>query len=143
MNDFAETSGLRDYPLARRGMMMMTGLMSGFTLAVGRVVAQTITTDAKGLDVGDTKIPTSEGDLPAYYARPAKGTRFPVVIVNEEIFGVHEHIRCVPQVGEGGVSRDRSRVLRTHRRSFENDGCEGDRHQRDLQDARCPLRRGC
>jgi carboxymethylenebutenolidase len=91
MNDFAETAGLRDYPLARRGMMM-TGLISGFTLAVNRVEAQTITTDTNGLVVGDTKIPTSDGDLPAYYAHPAKGTKFPVVVVIEEIFGVHEHI---------------------------------------------------
>jgi carboxymethylenebutenolidase len=91
MNDFTETAGLRDYPLARRGMMM-TGLISGFTLAVDRVEAQTITTDTNGLVVGDTKIPTSDGDLPAYYAHPAKGAKFPVVVVIEEIFGVHEHI---------------------------------------------------
>jgi carboxymethylenebutenolidase len=91
MNDFTEIAGLRDYPLARRGMMM-TSLISGFTLAVNRVVAQTITTDANGLVVGDTKIPTSDGDLPAYFARPEKGTHFPVVLVIEEIYGVHEHI---------------------------------------------------
>jgi carboxymethylenebutenolidase len=92
MNDFAETAGLRRYPLARRGLMM-TSLISGFTLAVDRVEAQTITTDTTGLVAGDTKIPTSDGDLPAYYARPAKGSLFPIVIVNEEIFGVHEHIK--------------------------------------------------
>src|SRR5262249_34419236 len=45
------------------------------------------------LDVGEAKIPTAQGELPAYYARPAKGTHFPIVIVNEEIFGVHEHIK--------------------------------------------------
>jgi carboxymethylenebutenolidase len=92
MNDFTETAGLRDYPLARRGVLM-TSLISGFTLAIQRVEAQVITTDTTGLDAGEAKIPTSEGDLPAYYARPAKGTHFPVVIVNEEIFGVHEHIK--------------------------------------------------
>jgi carboxymethylenebutenolidase len=92
MNDFAEAAGLRDYPLARRGLMM-SGLISGFTLAVERVEAQTITTDTNGLDAGEAKIPTSDGELPAYYARPAKGTHFPIVIVNEEIFGVHEHIK--------------------------------------------------
>jgi len=92
MNDFAEAAGLRDYPLARRGLMM-SGLISGFTLAVERVEAQTITTDTTGLDAGEAKIPTSDGELPAYYARPAKGTHFPIVIVNEEIFGVHEHIK--------------------------------------------------
>ena len=92
MNDFTEAAGLRDYPLARRGMMM-TSLISGFTLAIQRVEAQTITTDTNGLDAGATKIPTTDGELPAYYARPAGGTRFPIVIVNEEIFGVHEHIK--------------------------------------------------
>jgi carboxymethylenebutenolidase len=92
MNDFTEIAGLRDYPLAQRGLMM-TGLISGFTLAVERVEAQVITTDTNGLDAGDAKVPTSEGELPAYYARPAKGSNFPIVIVNEEIFGVHEHIK--------------------------------------------------
>ena len=33
--------------------------------------------------------------MPAYYARPATGTRFPVILVNEEIFGVHEYIKDV------------------------------------------------
>jgi carboxymethylenebutenolidase len=91
MHDISEIAGLQNYPMARRGMMM-TSLISGFTLAVQRVEAQTITTDSHGLDAGDTKIPTTSGELPAYYARPAKGTHFPIVIVNEEIFGVHEHI---------------------------------------------------
>ena len=52
MNDFSEAAGLRDYPLARRGLMM-SGLISGFTLAVERVEAQTITTDTNGLDAGE------------------------------------------------------------------------------------------
>ena len=91
MNDMPELAGLQRYPLARRGLMM-TGLISGFTLATERVEAQAITTDTKGLDAGDTKIPVKGGYLPAYYARPAMGTHFPVVIVSEEIFGVHEHI---------------------------------------------------
>jgi len=33
--------------------------------------------------------------LPLYYARPAAGDRLPVVLVVQEIFGVHEHIRDV------------------------------------------------
>lgn len=94
MNDFTEIDGLRGYPLARRGLMM-TGLISGFTLAVERVEAQTITTDTNGLVAGEAKIPTPNGELPAYYAHPAKGTHFPIVVVNEEIFGVHEHIKDI------------------------------------------------
>ena len=92
MNDMTEITGLREYPLARRSLMM-TGLISGFTLATTRVDAQTIHTDTNGLDAGETKIPTTSGDLPAYYARPAKGGGFPTVLVTEEIFGVHEHIK--------------------------------------------------
>jgi carboxymethylenebutenolidase len=92
MDDFTEAAGLRDYPLARRGLMM-TSLISGFTLAIQRVEAQTITTDTTGLVAGETRIPATGGDLPAYYARPEKGSNFPIVIVNEEIFGVHEHIK--------------------------------------------------
>ena len=92
MNDMAGLDGLQRYPLARRGLFM-TSLISGFTLAIPGVEAQTIATDAAGLVVGETKIPTSEGDLPAYFAHPATGSNFPIVVVNEEIFGVHEHIK--------------------------------------------------
>ena len=94
MNDAQETSGLRDYPLARRGLVM-TGLMTGLTLATQRVEAQAITTPTTGLTAGETKIPTSDGDLPAYFARPAEGTSFPIIIVNEEIFGVHDYIKDI------------------------------------------------
>ena len=94
MNDMAGLDGLRDYPLARRGFFM-TSLISGLTLATQRVEAQVITTDMTGIDAGETKIPVPGGSMPAYYARPAKGTHFPVIIVNEEIFGVHEYIKDV------------------------------------------------
>jgi carboxymethylenebutenolidase len=84
--------GLKTYPLARRGMVM-TGLMSGFTLATTRVEAQVIQTDGAGLDAGEAMVPTSDGMLPAYYARPAGAGPFPTVLVIEEIFGVHEYIK--------------------------------------------------
>jgi carboxymethylenebutenolidase len=35
----------------------------------------------------------SDGEIPGYRAMPAKGRQFPVVLVVQEIFGVHEHIR--------------------------------------------------
>jgi carboxymethylenebutenolidase len=94
MNDMTELAGLRDYPLARRGIIM-TSLMSGLTLATTRVEAQVITTDTSGLDAGEAQIPVPGGALPAYYARPAKGTSFPIVLVNEEIFGVHDYIKDI------------------------------------------------
>jgi carboxymethylenebutenolidase len=73
----------------------MTSLISGLTLATERVEAQTIHTDATGLEAGETKIPVPGGGLPAYFARPAKGTKFPIILVNEEIFGVHEYIKDI------------------------------------------------
>lgn len=92
MNDVNESAGLQDYPLIRRGFLMTT-LVSGFTLATQRVEAQAIQTDMAGIEAGEAQIPVPGGTLPAYYARPATGTNFPVVIVNEEIFGVHEYIK--------------------------------------------------
>jgi len=94
MNDLSELAGLQRYPLARRGLVM-TGLISGFTLATQTVEAQMIHTDTIGLDAGETQIAVKDGHLPAYFARPVKGTHFPIILVNEEIFGVHEHIKDV------------------------------------------------
>ena len=84
--------GLKDYPLARRGMVM-AGLMTGFTLATTRVEAQAIHTDSTGIEAGEVKIPVADGTLPGYSARPTGAGPFPIVLVIEEIFGVHEYIK--------------------------------------------------
>ena len=94
MNDVTEITGLRRYPFARRGFVM-TSLISGFTLATQRVEAQAIQTDTSGIDAGEVQIPVKDGHIPAYYARPAKGSNFPTILVNEEIFGVHEYIKDI------------------------------------------------
>jgi len=94
MDDLSEIEGLRRFPLQRRGLMM-TGLISGFTLATQRVEAQAIHTDAEGLTAGEASIPTKDGSLPAYYANPSSRGPFPVILVNEEIFGVHEYIKDI------------------------------------------------
>lgn len=72
---------------------VVTTLASGFALAVQPVTADTITTDSQGLEAGEVKIRTADGQLPAYRAMPASGGPFPVVLVVQEIFGVHEHIK--------------------------------------------------
>jgi carboxymethylenebutenolidase len=75
---------------------VVTMLASGFALAVRPIVAQTaITTDVAGLTAGEVKVPVADGAIPAYRAMPAKGERFPAVVVVQEIFGVHEHIKDV------------------------------------------------
>ena len=83
--------------LSRREMLV-TSLASGFALAVQPVSAATITTDSAGLVAGEIRIPVSDGDIPGYRAMPeAKSNRrgYPVVLVVQEIFGVHEHIKDV------------------------------------------------
>ncbi len=79
----------------RRGFMA-TSIGAGFAAAVMPIEAQTvITTSTDGLVAGEVKVPTKDGDMPAYRAMPEKGTNFPVVLVVQEIFGVHEHIKDV------------------------------------------------
>jgi carboxymethylenebutenolidase len=94
MNDLHGLVGLVEYPLARRGFVM-TGLISGLTLATTRVEAQVIHTDATGLVAGEVQIPVSDGHLPGYFARPDGAGPFPTVLVIEEIFGVHAYIKDV------------------------------------------------
>jgi carboxymethylenebutenolidase len=74
---------------------VVTGLTAGFALAVQPVSAQTITTDADGLEAGEVKIPAQGGEMPAYRAMPARGSDFPVVLAVHKIFGVHEYIKDV------------------------------------------------
>ena len=81
-------------PLSRRGFIAATAATAGYTLAAGPVCAQTIvTTDAQGLTVGDVKIPVTGAEMGGYRAKPAGGSAFPVVIVCQEIFGVHEYLK--------------------------------------------------
>ncbi len=74
---------------------VVTSLAIGFAAAVQPVSAETITTDSKGLDAGEVKIPVPDGEVPAYQARPEGQGPFPVVLVVQEIFGVHEHIKDI------------------------------------------------
>ena len=74
---------------------MVSTLAVGFALAVRPVLAETITTDTTGLIAGDVSIPTNDSNIPAYRAMPSQGRSFPVVLVVQEIFGVHEHIKDV------------------------------------------------
>jgi carboxymethylenebutenolidase len=78
-----------------RREFVVTTLATGFALAVQPVSAETITTDTTGLVAGEVKIPVQDGSMPAYRAMPAEGKSFPVILVVQEIFGVHEHIKDI------------------------------------------------
>ncbi|WP_301100747.1 dienelactone hydrolase family protein [Propionivibrio sp.] len=82
-------------PFGRRSFIV-SALGAGFALAVQPVMAQAvITTNASGLIAGEIKVPVAGGEMPAYRAQPAKGSNFPVILVVQEVFGVHEHIKDV------------------------------------------------
>jgi len=79
-----------------RRQFVVRSLAAGFAAAVLPVrVEGVIETPADGLEAGEVKIPVPGGELPAYRAAPSTGGPFPTVLVVQEIFGVHEHIRDV------------------------------------------------
>ncbi len=81
--------------LNRRGFMV-TALATGFTLAAGPLNAETIIrTDTEGLTAGDIMIPVGDGEIPGYRAMPKGKTNVPVILVVQEIFGVHEYVKDV------------------------------------------------
>lgn len=89
------TSLLPTKEFTRRDFIV-TMLAAGFAAAVRPIAAQTVVhTDSTGLVAGEIKIPVKDGQMPAYRAMPNQGKTFPIVLVVQEIFGVHEHIRDV------------------------------------------------
>ena len=78
-----------------RRTFLVASLGAGFALAADPVMAQVIITPTDGLVAGEVKIPTADGQMPAYRAMPDGAGPFPVMVVIEEIFGVHEYIKDV------------------------------------------------
>jgi carboxymethylenebutenolidase len=72
---------------------ILSRLPSGFAAAVMPITAATITTDASGLTCGEVEIPAGDVRMPAWRAMPETGASFPTVLVVQEIFGIHEHIK--------------------------------------------------
>jgi carboxymethylenebutenolidase len=86
----------RTVPLSRRGFMTATAATAaGYTLAAGPVRADVIKTDTTGLEAGDSKVKVADGEMPAYFARPAGVSNPPVILVAMEILGLHEYIKDV------------------------------------------------
>ena len=62
-------------PFSRRGFMTASAAVTaGYTLAAGPVRADVIKTDTDGLTAGDAKIKVADGEMPGYFARPAKAS---------------------------------------------------------------------
>jgi carboxymethylenebutenolidase len=79
-----------------RRSLVRGGVAAGFALAVQPIAEATIITDTRGLTAGMVKFRAKDGvAVPAYRAFPTRGTKLPVVLVVQEIFGVHEHIKDI------------------------------------------------
>ncbi|GAB4131879.1 MAG: dienelactone hydrolase family protein [Cyanobacteria bacterium J069] len=80
----------------RRRDLLLGSLAAGFAVAVRPISAETVTTTSDaGLTAGFVSVPAGDRDIPAYRAMPSTGTIFPVVLVVQEIFGVHAYIQDV------------------------------------------------
>lgn len=70
--------------------------VSTFAPAVQPIAPTTICTDNEGIQCGPTTIPSQGDNLPAYFARPEnKSVPLPIILVVQEIFGVHQHIEDI------------------------------------------------
>ncbi len=79
-----------------RRTALKTALGVGYAATVGAAIAQTaIKTPSEGLTTGEISVEVNGFKVPAYRAAPAGKTNLPVVLVIQEIFGVHEYIADV------------------------------------------------
>ncbi len=78
---------------ATRRTALKAAIGAGYAAATLPIAAQTaITTPADGLQAGPVKYTVNGFEVPAYAAAPFGKTGLPVVLVIQEIFGVHEYI---------------------------------------------------
>jgi carboxymethylenebutenolidase len=96
-NQLADTQSLLDSQdgshTASRRTALKAALGVGYAASVGEAIAQTaIKTPSDGLRVGEVMVDVDGFKVPAYIAAPVGKTNLPVVLVVQEIFGVHEYI---------------------------------------------------
>lgn len=81
---------------ARRRTVLQAAAGLGYAAAAAPLMAQTaITTSSEGLEAGRVHYERDGFQVPAYRARPAGKSGLPVVLVVQEIFGVHAYIADV------------------------------------------------
>lgn len=93
-NDFnALLPGASSEAGASRRTALKVALGVGYAAATVPVMAQTaIKTPSEGLKTGETTYEVNGFQVPAFYAAPAGKRNLPVILVVQEIFGVHEYI---------------------------------------------------
>ncbi len=76
-----------------RRTALKAALGVGYAATAMPIMAQTaIKTSSDGLKTGETMFEVNGFKVPAFYAAPAGKTDLPVILVIQEIFGVHEYI---------------------------------------------------
>lgn len=89
--DFDSLLPGQNQPNRRTALKAALGV--GYAATAMPIMAQTaIQTPADGLTAGEVTINSAGFKVPAYRAAPAGKTNLPVVLVVQEIFGVHEYI---------------------------------------------------
>ncbi|MDB5493342.1 MAG: dienelactone hydrolase family protein [Phenylobacterium sp.] len=89
----AEGTWAGDLDLTRRSIAL--ALAGGYAVAAFSAEADPIHTDETGLVTASVAIPAADRKIPGYLARPAGPGRHPVVLVNSEVFGVHEWVKDI------------------------------------------------
>jgi carboxymethylenebutenolidase len=79
-----------DFHLSRRGLGAV--IFGGYAAAALSAQAEPIVTDETGLVTEIHHIPVNGGEIRGYVARPKAAGRFPVVLVVNEVFGLHAYI---------------------------------------------------
>jgi carboxymethylenebutenolidase len=78
---------------ASRRSALKVALGVGYAATAMPIMAQTaIKTSSDGLKTGEIFYEVNGFKVPAFYAAPANKTKLPVILVIQEIFGVHEYI---------------------------------------------------
>ncbi len=86
-----DTSSTKHTATRRTALKVALGV--GYTAAAGDIMAQTVVkTSSDGLKTGEITVEVNGFKVPAYMAAPAGKTNLPVILVIQEIFGVHEYI---------------------------------------------------
>ncbi len=79
--------------LNRRAAIAGTAAVAGYALFAQPVAASTIITDSVGIDAAMLTFPTGGIAMNAYRARPAGKKNPPVILVVQEVFGLHEWVK--------------------------------------------------
>ena len=78
---------------ASRRTVLKAALGVGYAATAMPIMAQTaIKTSSDGLKTGETTFEVNGFKVPAYFAAPAGKSNLPVILVIQEILGVHEYI---------------------------------------------------